>query len=107
MACGVPVVATAVGGHVDSVVHGVTGLHVPPHDPDRLAGAIGELLQDPARRSELGAAGARRVAERFGWERVAAATYEVYAELALRRHARSGRFARRAAARAEENAWSG
>src|SRR5205823_649012 len=33
MAAGVPVVATAVGGHVDSVVHGVCGLHVPPRDP--------------------------------------------------------------------------
>src|SRR3954470_5486996 len=98
MACGVPVVATAVGGHIDSVVHGVTGLHVPPHDPEALAAAAGELLHDPARRAEYGRAGARRVAERFGWERVAAATHEVYADLLARE--RTGRFrpARRRAA---------
>jgi D-inositol-3-phosphate glycosyltransferase len=93
MACGVPVVATAVGGHVDSVVHGLTGLHVPPHDPERLAGAIAELTSDPDRRNAFGAAGVRRVAGRFGWERVAAATHDVYAELALARPRR--RFARR------------
>ena len=90
MACGVPVVATAVGGHIDSVVHGVTGLHVPPHAPEALAAAAGELLRDPARRAEYGRAGARRVAERFGWERVAAATHEVYADLIAR--GRTGRF---------------
>ena len=81
MASGVPVVATAVGGHIDSVVHGVTGLHVPPHAPERLAAAVAELLADPARRAEMGRAGVARVAERFGWERVAAATHDVYDEL--------------------------
>jgi glycosyltransferase involved in cell wall biosynthesis len=98
MASGVPVVATAVGGHIDSVVHGVTGLHVPPHDPRALAAAVGELLADPGRRAEYGAAGVRRSAERFGWERVAAATHEVYSELVTR--GRTGRFrrARRSAA---------
>jgi glycosyltransferase involved in cell wall biosynthesis len=99
MACGVPVVATAVGGHVDSVVHGMTGLHVPPRDPGRLAAAVGELLEDPARRAAYGAAGVRRVAERFSWERVAAATHDVYRELAGRR--RSGRFRRSAALSSE------
>jgi glycosyltransferase involved in cell wall biosynthesis len=92
MACGVPVVATAVGGHIDSVVHGITGLHVPPRDPRALAAAAGELLADPARRAEYGAAGVRRVAERFGWERVAAATHDVYLELIAR--GRAGRFRR-------------
>ncbi len=96
MACGVPVVATAVGGHIDSVVHGVTGLHVPPRDPDALAAAVAELLDDPARRAEFGAAGVRRAARRFDWGRVAAATHEVYAELATRR--RTGRFRRPVAA---------
>jgi glycosyltransferase involved in cell wall biosynthesis len=94
MACGVPVVATAVGGHIDSVVHGATGLHVPPHDPERMAAAVAGLLAHPDHRAELGAAGMRRVAERFGWEWVAAATHEVYEELTGARRARRRRPAR-------------
>ena len=54
MACGVPVVATAVGGQIDSVVHGVTGVHVPPRDPAALAVALRRLLADGARRAQLG-----------------------------------------------------
>ena len=81
MACGVPVVATAVGGQIDSVVHEVTGLHVPPRDPGALAGAIGALLASPARRRLLGEAGIRRVRSRFGFDRVAAATHEAYLDL--------------------------
>jgi glycosyltransferase involved in cell wall biosynthesis len=82
MACGVPVAATAVGGQIDSIVDGVTGVHVPPRDPGALAAALRELLDHPERCARLGAAGARRVRERFTHERVAAATREVYAEVA-------------------------
>jgi D-inositol-3-phosphate glycosyltransferase len=82
MACGVPVVASAVGGLVDSVVDGVVGMHVPPRRPDLLARALAELLADPARRAALGAAGARRARRRYGWDRIARATLEVYAGLA-------------------------
>jgi D-inositol-3-phosphate glycosyltransferase len=85
MACGVPVVASAVGGQTDSVVHGVTGVHVPARDPRALAAALRELLADPARREELGAAGARRARERYGFDRIANATLGVYAELARTR----------------------
>jgi D-inositol-3-phosphate glycosyltransferase len=49
MACGTPVVASAVGGMIDSVVDGVTGVHVPPRDPDRLAEALAALLADGER----------------------------------------------------------
>jgi glycosyltransferase involved in cell wall biosynthesis len=79
MACGVPVVASAVGGLVDSVVDGVTGAHVPPRRPKLLAAAVGELLADPGRRAALGAAGARRARRRYGWDRIAGSTMEVYA----------------------------
>ncbi|HEY7077497.1 MAG TPA: glycosyltransferase [Solirubrobacteraceae bacterium] len=82
MACGVPVVASAVGGQIDSVVHGATGVHVPPRDPRALAAALRELLADPARRAELGAAGARRARRLYGFDGIAAATLAVYAELA-------------------------
>ena len=48
MACARPVVASAVGGLVDTVVDGVTGVHVPPRDVGRLAEALRDLLGDPA-----------------------------------------------------------
>jgi D-inositol-3-phosphate glycosyltransferase len=78
MACGIPVVASAVGGQVDSVVDGVCGVHVPPRDALALAAALRPLLDHPERRAALGAAGRRRVEERFSFERIAAATYDVY-----------------------------
>ncbi|MDQ3932065.1 MAG: glycosyltransferase [Actinomycetota bacterium] len=84
MACGVPIVASAVGGMIDTVVDGVTGLLVPPRDPDALAGALNALLTDGSRRQSLGQAGARRVEARYGWDRVAAATNEVYARVVAR-----------------------
>jgi glycosyltransferase involved in cell wall biosynthesis len=82
MACGVPVVATAVGGMIDTVVDGETGVHVQPRRPDQLARALATLIADPARRRALGANGVRRARERYTWDRVAAATHEVYAALA-------------------------
>jgi glycosyltransferase involved in cell wall biosynthesis len=78
MACGVPVVASAVGGQLDSVVHQATGLHVPPRDPAALAAAVGELLGDPARRRRLGRAGVARARRQYGWDRVADATLAAY-----------------------------
>jgi glycosyltransferase involved in cell wall biosynthesis len=81
MACGVPVVATAVGGQIDSVVHGATGVHVPPRDPAALAAAVRVLLADGERRVALGAEGRRRVRRLYGFDRIAAATREVYEEV--------------------------
>jgi glycosyltransferase involved in cell wall biosynthesis len=87
MACGVPVVAAAVGGLIDTVVDGVTGVHVPPRRPDRIAAAVRALLADPARREALGRAGAGRARRRYGWNRIARSTLAVYDELAARRPA--------------------
>jgi D-inositol-3-phosphate glycosyltransferase len=99
MACGVPVVASAVGGQTDSVVHGRTGIHVPPRDPDALAAALRSLLADRRRREELGAAGARRARERYGFDRIAKATRAVYADVAPARVTVHARRHRRGAAR--------
>jgi D-inositol-3-phosphate glycosyltransferase len=93
MACGAPVVATAVGGQIDSIVHGVTGVHVPPRDPSALAAALRELLADGPRRAELGRQGRRRAGRLYAFDRIAAATREVYDELTAGRRTR--RFARR------------
>jgi D-inositol-3-phosphate glycosyltransferase len=81
MACGVPVVASAVGGQIDSVVDGVTGVHVPPRDPPALAAAMRELLSDDERRAQLGREGRRRALRLYDYERVSAATREVYADV--------------------------
>ncbi|MGI3781805.1 MAG: glycosyltransferase [Janthinobacterium lividum] len=85
MACGVPVVASAVGGMLDSVAEGETGLLVPPQDPAALATAVQGLLSDPARRRAYGRAGVRRARSRYSWDAVATATAEGYERaLALR-----------------------
>ena len=78
MACGRPVVATAVGGLVDTVADGVTGDLVPPRDPARLGEALAALLDDDDRRAAYGAAGVRRVRARYRWARVVADTEAVY-----------------------------
>jgi phosphatidyl-myo-inositol dimannoside synthase len=67
---GVPVVAGNVGGAVDAVEHGRTGLLVDPTDHLAIADAIGGLLVDRSRGAELGRNGAER-ARAFAWPRVA------------------------------------
>jgi D-inositol-3-phosphate glycosyltransferase len=81
MACGVPVVASAVGGLTDTVVDRATGWLVPPRDPATLARALRVLLADPARRAAMGAAGRDRVEQWYTWPHVAAQTEAVYQRL--------------------------
>ncbi|MEV7993621.1 glycosyltransferase [Streptomyces sp. NPDC086077] len=78
MACGRPVVASAVGGQLDTVADPATGRLVPPQDPEALAWAVAELLARPEVRETCGAAGRRRVLRRYGWNRVAAETEAAY-----------------------------
>ena len=86
MACGVPVIASAVGGMIDTVVDGVTGAHVPPRDPGALADALRHLLDRPALCAQLGRAGAARARERYGWDGIAGATWESYRHVLRERH---------------------
>jgi glycosyltransferase involved in cell wall biosynthesis len=86
MACGRPVVATAVGGLQDSVADGVTGDLVPPRNPARLGEVLAALLADDARRVAYGTAGVARARNRYRWARVVADTDTVYRQvLAARR----------------------
>jgi glycosyltransferase involved in cell wall biosynthesis len=82
MACGVAVVATT-GGALPEVVgtDGETGLLVAPDDPGALAVGIARLLDDPALRARLGAAGRERVISRFTWQVTAAGTTACYRAL--------------------------
>src|SRR5207253_6815553 len=77
MAHGRPVVASAVGGLLDLVVDGETGLLVPPRDPPALRAALDRLLDDPLLRARLGAAGRERIRERFAWDAVLDATVKL------------------------------
>ena len=81
MACGVPVIASAVGGFVDTVIDGATGTLVPPRRPDLLAAAIRRLLGEPFWREAYGAAGVDRARSRYAWERVAFDTAGVYGQV--------------------------
>ena len=82
MACGVPVVASAVGGMLDTVVDNVTGCLVPPKAPGRLAEAINVLLRDSFLRQSFGAAGRDRAQARYSWDRIAVDLLRIYDDLA-------------------------
>ncbi len=68
MAMGKPVVGTAIGGTPEQIEDGVTGLLVPPGDPEALAQALDRLLSDSDLRLAMGQAGRRRFLERFEFE---------------------------------------
>ena len=82
-ACGIPVVASAVGGLLNIVHDGVTGLLVDGRDPARFARAMTQLLDDPAGAAAMGAAAAVR-ARRFTWSFTAARLRRLYADLVAR-----------------------
>src|SRR5690606_16752458 len=79
LACGVPVIASAVGGHLDTVSG--CGLLVPPRLPRAVSRALREVLSRPGLRAALAAAGPRRARARYGWPQVAAQTESVYRTL--------------------------
>lgn len=78
MAHGRPVVASAVGGLLDLVVDGETGLLVPPRDVGALRAALERLLGDGELRRRLGEAARERIRERFAWGAVTRATIALY-----------------------------
>jgi D-inositol-3-phosphate glycosyltransferase len=81
MACGVPVVTYAVGGLAESVIDGVTGVHVKPRDVRGLGNALRALLADEVRRISYASAAVDRVRSRYTWERAALDTERVYAAI--------------------------
>ncbi len=95
MACETAVVASAVGGIKEVVVHGETGFLVPlaqmtespfePVNPDQfardLAARVNELMADPALRTRFAQAGRRRAQDRFSWAAIAKQTQRLYESL--------------------------
>ncbi len=78
LAFGKPMVLGDVGGFAElGRRHGAARL-VTPGDPDALAAALGDLLDDPAARAELSAATARAIEGEFGWDAIAARTLDLY-----------------------------
>jgi glycosyltransferase involved in cell wall biosynthesis len=78
MACGTPVIATAVGGQVDAVVDGTTGILVPAGRPALLAQRIRQLLGHPMMLEAFSVAAADRARSRYSWDRIAHETLAVY-----------------------------
>jgi glycosyltransferase involved in cell wall biosynthesis len=78
MACGLPIIATQVGGLPDLVRPGLNGLLVPAGQPDQLADAIQQLLVDPQMRYSMQAASFRMAQENFDIEKIVSGLLEIY-----------------------------
>jgi glycosyltransferase involved in cell wall biosynthesis len=85
MGCGVPVIASAVGGIPEQVIHGVTGLLVPPRDVPALGEALVALLTNLDRRRAFGSAGRTRALEHFDITDFVAAYESLFQEMAVAR----------------------
>jgi sugar transferase (PEP-CTERM/EpsH1 system associated) len=86
MACGLPNVATRVGGTPEVVLEGKTGLLVPPGDPAALAQAILQIRRDPERGFRMGAASRERVEQHFEIRRMVADYQALYVDRMTRRN---------------------
>ncbi|MGA3175279.1 MAG: glycosyltransferase [Syntrophorhabdales bacterium] len=93
MACGIPVIGSAVGGIKYGIVHDRTGYLVPAKDHEEVACRLVELYAHPELRERLGREGIRRANRRFTWEKVASMIGTVIEEVA--REARPGHLRRR------------
>ena len=78
MACGRPVIGSAVGGLTFTIQEGETGLLVPPRDPQALTGALKQLLSQSERCIQMGLAARKRVEREFTWSIVAMRTAALY-----------------------------
>ncbi len=81
MACGLPIVASDIGGIPTAIDHERNGLLFPPGDVDQLASHIGRLLDEPGLAQALGDAARAKAIERFSVERMVRDTEEVFLQV--------------------------
>ncbi len=78
MACGTPVVASAIGSHLDTIIDGTTGLLIPPGRPGLIAQRIRTLLASPMLLEGFGIAAVDRARARYSWDRIGQETLAIY-----------------------------
>ena len=78
MACGLPVVATDVGGSSEVIVHGKNGFLIPPRDPRRMSEVVLKLLADSPLRKKVGKAARATIEKGFSWDKIADNILEFY-----------------------------
>lgn len=81
LAAGLPVIATALGGNLEVVQDGVTGLLIPPNDSEALVRALGRLLEDPDFAATIARAGREHVQKEFSFERLVLDLDRLYSRL--------------------------
>lgn len=86
MAAAVPVIASRIPGTEDIVEHGISGILVPPSEPEALAVAITEALADEGRRAQLGTAGYQRVRANFSADSMVLKVSDVYRQVLTSSH---------------------
>lgn len=91
MACGTPVIGSAVGGIKHTVRDKRTGFLVPPKDPEALAEKLALLLADPALRQRMGQQALRHVQLHYTWEQMALQTADLYEEIVNAQYASADR----------------
>src|SRR2546422_223907 len=91
MSYGIPAIASRVGGIPDIIEDGVSGLLVPPADPEALAAAIERVARDPAYAKRLADAGRERLRTHFSWDVITAKWDAVYSAVSARRPAASSK----------------
>jgi D-inositol-3-phosphate glycosyltransferase len=84
MACGIPVIASEVGGLAYLVRDGMTGFHVPSQDPEELAGKIRLLFENEELRQEMSIQAVRE-AQEYAWPKIASQITDVYKSLTIKR----------------------
>ncbi len=85
MAMGIPAVVSEVGGMTEIVEHGVSGVLVPPREPERLARAVEALMGAPERRTSMGVAARERVQSKFALDASVAAMGDLLSYVAVSR----------------------